>query len=327
MQQIDMRSFERMHMGSPTYNVALLCGGNSGEKEISKASGKSAAQALRTAGCAVTVLDPANRETLTTLLNNPFDVAFLCLHGKGGEDGTIQGFLEYAQLPYTGPGVLASALAMDKSRAKAQYISHNLPTPHSQTLFRGHPYDVDALARDFGFPCVVKATTEGSALGVYIVHSKEEMDEKIAACFAMDDHILVEQFIKGTELTVAVLGNDEPFALPVIEIIPKHAFYDFESKYAPAGSQHICPARLSEQDTKAVQDLAVRAHRALGCSGMSRTDILRDERGAFWLLETNTIPGMTQTSLLPDAARVYGLDFPTLCMKLIELALDAKANK
>lgn len=314
-------------MDSPKYNVALLCGGSSGEREISKASGKSATAALRKAGCQVTVLDPAERSTLTTLLNNTFDVAFLCLHGKGGEDGTIQGFLEYAQIPYTGPGVLASALAMDKSRAKAQYIHHQLPTPHAKTLFRNHPYDSDALACEFGFPCVVKATTEGSALGVYIVQSQDEMDEKIAACFAMDDHILIERFIKGTELTVAVLGNDTPFALPVIEIIPKHAFYDFESKYAPAGSQHICPARLSEQDTKTVQDLAVRAHRALGCRGMSRTDILRDEHGSFWLLETNTIPGMTETSLLPDAARVYGLDFPSLCIKLIEFALDAKTDK
>ena len=302
--------------------VALLAGGRSGEREISLASAEGAGTALREAGFPVVQLDPAVPDDLKRLLEEPFDVAFLCLHGKLGEDGTIQGMLELLDIPYTGPGVWSSATAMDKSRTKTFYREHGVNTPPATTLYRDQDYDVDALLQEYGLPLVVKPGTEGSALGVAIVTKPEDIKSAIDQAFSLDNQILIEKYIEGTELTVAVLGNSEPYALPVIQIIPQNEFYDFESKYAPGGSQHLCPAPLDEATTKVVQDMAVAAHRCLECKGMSRTDIFLDTEGTPWALETNTIPGMTSTSLLPDAARAAGISFPELCTRLIEYALE-----
>ena len=171
----------------------------------------------------------------------------------------------------------------------------------------------------------MKPANEGSALGVHIVKTPEEVEEALKESFQHDREVLIETYIKGTELTVSVLGNDDPVALPVIKIVPQAEFYDFQSKYAPGGSQHICPAPLSPEETERVQKTALAAHKALGCRGVSRTDIIMDEQGKCWTLETNTVPGMTSTSLFPDAGRAAGYSFPELCTKLIELALeDAK---
>lgn len=305
--------------------VALLCGGKSGEREISLASGKGARLALEEAGFPVVVLDPASKADLVTLINESFDVAFLCMHGKYGEDGKLQGLLEMIDLPYTGSDVWSSALAMDKAKAKLFYERAGIPTPASVTLQKGEPYSFENLFANPTEKMVVKPGTEGSALGVFIIEGEESLEEAVRKAFAIDEKVLIERYIKGIELTVAVIDTDKGTqALPVIEIVPKSGFYDYESKYAPGGSEHICPARISEEETTYVQDLAIRAHKALGCSGVSRTDIIMEEDGACWVLETNTLPGMTATSLLPDAARAAGISFPELCTLLIENALAEK---
>ena len=302
--------------------VALLAGGTSGEREISLASGEGARKALEEAGFSVEWIDPAKTDDLKRLIDEEFDVAFMCLHGKMGEDGTVQGMLETFGIPYTCSGVLSSAIAMDKAKSKVFYTLAGVPTPTSVTLQRNEPYDLDAIKKEIGIPCVVKPATEGSALGVEIIEDEGVLEWALKRVFEIDDQVLVESFIGGTEITVAVLGNDDPIALPIIKIVPMGEFYDFESKYEPGGSQHICPAPLDEALTAEIQDYSIRAHQALGCRGVSRSDFIIDETGKPWILETNTIPGMTATSLLPDAARAAGISFPELCTKLIEYALE-----
>lgn len=301
--------------------VALLAGGKSAERDISLLSGEGSKEALEQAGFPVTVLDPAKKEDLVTLIEGDFDVAFLALHGKYGEDGTVQGFLETIGLPYTGPGVWASATAIDKMKAKEVYRAADIPTPYSLTI-DSPEVPAASIVEAVGSHCVVKAATQGSALGVYVCDGVEEVAAAIERVFEVDSCAFAESFVQGPEFTVAVLGNDDPYALPVIKIVPSHEFYDFESKYAQGGSQHICPAPLTDQETAAAQTLAVQAHKALGCQGVSRTDLIQDAEGKFWVLETNTIPGMTSTSLLPDAAAAAGVSFPELCVKLIGYALQ-----
>lgn len=306
-------------------NVVLLAGGKSGEREISLASGAGAKKALEDAGFNVVQLDPADKNDLVRLVQGDFDVAFLALHGKGGEDGAMQGMLEVLGIPYTGPGIWSSATAMDKAKAKVFYRSHDVPTPESLTLHSAGELSPAEIAEKVGSHCVIKAATEGSALGVYLCDGIDDIANALTSVFEIDDVALAETFVSGDEYTVAVLGTEAPEALPVIQIVPMHEFYDFESKYAEGGSKHLCPAPLSDEETKKACDLAVAAHRALGCAGVSRTDMIKDSKGDFWVLETNTIPGMTATSLLPDAARVAGMDFPALCCRLIEEALSRKA--
>ena len=302
--------------------VALLAGGASDEREISLASGRGAGNALREAGFSVTEFDPAEKKDLQNLIAGNYDVAFLCMHGKMGEDGTLQGFLEMIGLPYIGSGVWSSALAMDKAKSKLFYENAGIQTPVSVTLYSPDDMSVEDILSTVGESCVVKPATEGSALGVYIVKGADEVKDAIGKAFELDSEVLVETFVKGTELTIAVLGNEQLEALPVIQIVPRNEFYDFESKYAPGGSQHLCPAPLNAEATEKVQEMAKAAHRVLGCSGISRSDFIMDENDEFWILETNTLPGMTETSLLPDAARAAGIEFPELCTRLIELALE-----
>lgn len=302
--------------------VALLAGGTSGEREISLASGEGARKALEEAGFTVEWIDPAKADDLKRLIDEKFDVVFMCLHGKMGEDGTVQGMLELLNIPYTCSGVLSSAIAMDKAKSKVFYTLAGVPTPVSVTLRRGEQVDIDSIKETVGIPCVVKPATEGSALGVEIIEEEGKLEWALNRVFELDDQILVESFVAGTEITVAVLGNEEAMALPIIKIVPTGEFYDFESKYAPGGSQHICPAPLDDGLVAVIQDFAIRAHHALGCRGVSRSDFIIDGNDKPWILETNTIPGMTATSLLPDAARAAGISFPELCTKLIEYALE-----
>lgn len=302
--------------------VALLAGGSSGEREISLASGKGAKGALEEAGFSVTWIDPSNKEELRILIDQEFDVAFLCMHGKMGEDGTVQGFLEMLGIPYTCSHVQASAIAMDKAKSKILYERAGVLTPASRDIHKGEDYDVEEIIGALGLPCVVKPATEGSALGVEIVEKAEDLGPAIERVFDIDDQIILEQFIEGMEITVAILGNEDTIPLPIIQIVPRGEFYDFDSKYAPGGSQHICPAPIEDDLAKEIQGFAAKAHRALGCSGVSRSDFIIDADNRAWILETNTIPGMTATSLLPDAARAAGISFPELCTKLIEYALE-----
>lgn len=303
--------------------VVLLAGGTSGEHEISQASGDGAQGALEEAGFDVTRVDPASKEDLKRIIDGDFNVAFLCLHGKGGEDGVIQGMLESIGLPYTGSGVLASATAMNKARSKIMYEHAGIPIIPGVNLKSNEEYDIESVKETVGIPCVVKPSTEGSSLGLRIVTDANDLQEAIDYVFTVDDDIVVEKFVKGIETTVAILGNSDLEALPVIEIVPLAAeVYDFESKYAPGGCEHVIPARINDEITNKLQDLAKMAHLALGCRGVSRTDFIVDEQGKPWILETNTIPGMTATSLLPDTAGVAGYTFPQLCTRLVELALE-----
>lgn len=302
--------------------VALLAGGTSGEREISLASGKGAGDALRAAGFPVDEFDPSSPDDLKAIIDGHYDVAFLCLHGKGGEDGCLQGFLETIGLPYTGPGVWSSATAMNKAKSKLFYQQADIPTAPFVYVKQGDDYDVAAICALMEGQCVVKPATEGSALGIYIVEGEEAVAQAIEAVFEIDPLVVVEKFLAGTEITVAVIGNEDAFALPIIEIVPRGEFYDFDSKYAPGGSQHICPAPFDDELTAIIQDQAVRAHKVLGCTGVSRSDFILDENNVAWILETNTIPGMTATSLLPDAARAAGMDFPELCTRLVGYALE-----
>lgn len=310
--------------------IALIAGGTSGERDVSLASAAGSKGALEEAGYTVTQLDPADKNSLIELVQGGFDVAFMALHGKGGEDGTMQGFLELIDLPYTGSGVFGSAVSIDKSRAKVFYENAGIPTAASVTLSKGQVMPSVDIVTDLGQKCVVKAATEGSSIGVYIVEGEEALEAAINEALAIDDKVVIESYKKGREFTVVVLDGIEENgdttteateALPIIEIIPKNASYDFESKYAPGGSEHICPADLPGETTTQMQEYAVMAHKALGCHGVSRTDFILEEDGQMWALETNTIPGMTPTSLLPDAARAAGISFPDLCTIMIQSAL------
>lgn len=308
-----------------TCRVALLSGGTSGEREISIASGDGAEAALKEAGFPVDRFDPANKDDLKALIDGDYDVAFLCLHGRHGEDGVIQGFLETIGLPYTGPGVWSSAIAINKARSKDFYRLAGVPTAPSVTLHAGESYTVSDIIAQVGEHVVVKPASEGSSIGVSIVEGADAIEQAIDEAFSHDTEVVVEKFISGREFTVAVIGNDKPRALPIIEIIAqKGEFYDFESKYAAGGSKHICPAELQEEEAATIQREAIGAHKALSCEGVSRTDFILDAEGKPWALETNTIPGMTSTSLLPDAARAAGIPFPQLCTTLVQYALERK---
>lgn len=308
-----------------TCRVALLSGGTSGEREISIASGDGACAALEEAGFPVDRFDPANKDDLKALIDGNYDVAFLCLHGRHGEDGVIQGFLETIGLPYTGPGVYSSAIAINKARSKDFYRLAGVPTAPSITLHAGDAYRVSDLVAQVGDHVVVKPASEGSSIGVSIVSGAEDIERAIDEAFDHDKEVVIEKFVSGREFTVAVIGNDEPRALPIIEIIAqKGEFYDYESKYAAGGSRHICPAELTDEEASTIQKEAVGAHKALSCEGVSRTDFILDDEGKPWALETNTIPGMTGTSLLPDAARAAGIPFPQLCTMLVQYALERK---
>jgi D-alanine-D-alanine ligase len=247
------------------------------------------------------------------LKKSRINFAFLSLHGSFGEDGTVQGLLEVMNIPYSGCGVLASALAMDKIYSKRIFDSFKLSTPSWKAVRKGEK--LPALP---SFPVVVKPATQGSAIGVSIVKKRADLIPALTAAFKHDPNVLVEQFIPGTELTVGIVGNE---VLPVIEIVPEHDFYDFESKYKPGMSRHIIPPRLPKNVIRAVEKLAFAAFNALGCRAVSRIDIIVDKKGKPWLLEANTIPGMTETSLLPDAARAAGYSFSDLVLKIVEYSL------
>ncbi len=315
------------YSGNPKdYSVAVIYGGTSGEREVSLNSGKCCAAALSELGFRVELIDPLLDDDLKKLIDKKYDVAFLALHGKGGEDGTIQGFLEIVGIPYTGSGILSSAQSVNKGKAKEIYEAAGLKVAPSAIIGKDDKLDstdLSEIIEEIGIPCVVKPTTEGSSLGMTIVHDESKLQEAIDLALSVDDEAMIEAFIEGVELTVGVIGNDDPRALPIIQVVPtEDEFYNFHAKYAKGGSKHLCPAPLDARTTDLVQELAVAAHSVLGCRGISRSDVMMDAHGECWILETNTLPGMTDTSLVPDAARVAGIDFPHLCEKIIALALE-----
>ncbi|MEW5911021.1 MAG: D-alanine--D-alanine ligase [Thermodesulfobacteriota bacterium] len=303
--------------------VALIMGGTSSEREVSLASGRTVLAAMAELPHQVEVLDPATDLVELVRRAREFDVALVMLHGPGGEDGRLQGLLDLLGLPYQCAGVLGCALAMNKPLAKDRYRLFGLPVAKDLVLTRGEPDPAGRVLAELGLPCVVKPAQEGSSFGISIVRAATELDPALAKAFALDKVVLVEEYLAGRELTAAVIGNAQPEALPLVEIIPGqgHQFFNFEAKYTPGASREICPAPLDPETTRRVQDLGLAAHRALGLKGYSRSDLILTEKGPV-LLETNTIPGMTQTSLLPQAAAAAGLSFAALLDWLLELALE-----
>lgn len=315
------------YSGNPEdYSVAVVYGGSSGEREVSLNSGACCAAALEEAGFTATLIDSSSKEELQRLMTGGFDVAFLALHGKGGEDGSIQGFLQTIGMPYTGSGILANAIAVNKPRAKEYYAAAGLRVAPSMAVGKNDVLDdadLEEMAETVGIPCVVKPSTEGSSLGMTIVKDISDLRSGIETALSVDDEAMIEAFVEGIELTVGVLGTDDPFALPIIQVVPNQdEFYNYHAKYAEGGSTHLCPAPLSPEVAEEVQNMAVAAHSVLGCNGISRSDFMLDKEGNCWILETNTLPGMTSTSLVPDAARVAGIEFPKLCERLVSYALE-----
>ncbi len=297
--------------------IGVLCGGSSHEREISLKTGDAVYRALVSLGLDVCKLD-VDKDIALTLLKEKINLAFIALHGKLGEDGTIQGLLEIMGIPYTGSGVLASALALDKVYTKKVFNYHNLPMAKYKVLEKRVETPGDILG-ELNYPVIVKPAREGSTIGVTIVKESKDLDNAINVAFGYGDKILIEQYIQGREITVGVLG-DEP--LPVIEIVSRTEFYDYRAKYEPGMSQHIVPAKLPREQYQLAQSLGLSAHRVLGCKGATRVDMVMDGDGKIYLLEVNTIPGMTETSLLPEAAAVAGIDFKQLVVKILSYALD-----
>jgi D-alanine-D-alanine ligase len=265
---------------------------------------------------------------VTELLHNGTvakpDVAFIALHGKYGEDGTVQGLLELAGIPYTGSGVLASALAMDKVMAKKMLAYEGVPVlPAVDIASSGdlETRDIAAEVAELGYPVIVKPSRQGSTIGMMRVDSPEALAEAIDTALEYDSQLMIEKFVVGTEITVGVIGNDNLRVLPLVEIVPSGGFYDYEAKYTPGATEEIVPARIPEDAAEEARRIALLSHRALGCRGMSRVDFIISE-GRHYVLEVNTIPGMTPTSLLPRAAQAAGIAFPDLLDKLISLALE-----
>lgn len=306
--------------------VAVLAGGWSDEREISLNSGRACEKALRNAGfSSVELLDIAAPDFVTTLVNGQFDVAFVAMHGRYGEDGCIQGLLEILHLPYTFSGVLASAMGTEKDVAKAMYRTANIPTPEGVKVKPGQTYttkELEDLVEWYGLPLFVKPAGNGSSYGITRVTDVSQLPQAIEHAGAQGDTVLIEQCIEGTEITVPVLGNEDAQALPIIEIVTGAEFYDIKVKYEPGELHHVIPARLDPEVYARAQDFAVRAHKVLGCRGVSRSDFIVTADGIPYILETNTIPGMTETSLLPDSARHAGIEFPELCRKIVEMALE-----
>lgn len=294
--------------------VGVLFGGRSAEREVSLKSGSMVLAALQRKGVDAHAFDPRDHG-LDALFRARFDRVFIALHGRHGEDGTLQGALELAGIPYTGSGVLASALAMDKWRTKLVWQAAGVPTPRYELLGAGS--DFPAVAQRLGLPLMVKPANEGSSIGMSKVRRAEDLDEAYALAANYDRLVIAEQFIDGPELTAGVLGRD---ALPLIRLETPRDFYDYEAKYVADDTRYICPCGLPAPEERAIQAAAVRAFDVLGCRGWGRVDLMLDRAGSPYFLEVNTSPGMTDHSLVPMAARAAGLSFDDLCVRILELA-------
>jgi D-alanine-D-alanine ligase len=335
--------------------ITVLMGGTSSERDVSLATGVRITEALRERGHDVRPVDPARgpvsdeeyraltsgtvvqttppseealrqmaREALPRLVTNlprrgEADVAFLALHGGAGEDGTIQSLLDLTGVPYTGSGHLGSALGMDKEVSKLLFRTAGVTTANWLMA----PADAKQVKAELGFPVIVKPSKQGSTVGLSLVRDPADLQAAIDEAFQFDDEVMIEQFIAGRELTVGILGD---VALPVGEILPKHEIYDYECKYTAGMAEERFPAELSASDAERVQDEARRAFRALKLRGYARIDFRMSEDGTFYCLEANTLPGMTQTSLIPQAAAAAGISFPELCDRIVQLALEGRGG-
>jgi D-alanine-D-alanine ligase len=303
--------------------IAVLRGGKSAEREVSLRSGGQVAMALRGRGHEVAEVD-LDARTWDTLRDGGFECVFNALHGRLGEDGTVQGMLELLGLPYTGSGVLASALCMDKARAGRTLAAIGLHVPEFEEMEvkEGVAADlVERLVTRFGLPLVVKPVREGSTIGLTIARDADEVASGLVLAGRYDRRVLVQRFASGTEVTIGVLATPDLQVLPTLEIVSENPVYDYDAKYTAGKSHHIIPARIPEPARASASDAAARAFRELGCSGMARVDIIVDSSGTPWVLEVNTVPGLTELSLLPDAARAAGISFDELCQRLVDHAV------
>lgn len=342
-------------------NIAVFMGGTSAEREVSLVSGAAVVQGLREAGHDVTPIDPAlgfkplseneiinisevkqlppqsddlknfsNEMIIETIKAKPLkrvDVIFLILHGGVGEDGTIQATLDLAGIPYTGSGVVGSAMAMDKLITKKLFIADNIPTPEFFLLRRGKDTDIGAIdikiKSRMDYPVIFKPVKQGSSVGLSLVRQMTEIKKALEYGYEYDNLLLIEKFIAGREVTVSILGNQ---ALPIAECKPKSGFYDYEHKYTDGRTEYICPAKLSDDLAKKIQKSGLKAFQSLNCSGFGRVDYRLAEDNSFYCLEVNTLPGMTSHSLVPKAAAAIGMDFPRLLEKICQIAIDGYKN-
>ena len=295
-------------------HVGMLMGGGNAEHEVSLKTGAALAEALRSRGYRVSdVL--VGEDLAQVLLREKIEVAFVALHGRWGEDGCVQGLLEAMRIPYTGCGVLASALAMDKIYAKRIFKAIGLPVAEDLVVPKAEAGKFDPAALTFGYPVVVKPAREGSSVGISIARDAEGLKKAVETAAGFAGDILLEKYIKGREINIGILDDR---ALGALEVVPAEEFYDYKAKYHSGGTtQYLFPAPLSEEENRTVLDLALRAHRALGCSGVSRVEAILDERGDYYMLEVNTIPGMTEASLIPKIAQGVGITFEDLAERLL----------
>lgn len=302
--------------------IGVLMGGPSSEREISLKSGKAVYEALKQFGLDVVAIDiktDDSQENISLIKSYNIDCAFLALHGRFGEDGQIQEILDTLKILYTCSGSKASRLAMDKIASRRIFEKHRLNVPKYEVLDRASYKKNPKINNHLSLPWVLKPATHGSSIGLSIVDDSQELDDALVLAFEFDEKVLIEEFIAGREITVGILDEQ---ALPVIEIVPKRRFFDYQAKYQPGMTDYIVPAKLNKGVLKKVKTQALSAHRLLGCSGCSRVDMILNREDIPFILEVNTIPGLTQTSLLPKAAKNQGIDFNQLCLKLIELAYE-----
>ena len=298
-------------------HVAVLMGGDSAERSVSLKSGQAVAEALWDAGVDAHAVNVRGKDILRLAERNAYDRCFIALHGRGGEDGTVQAILDQAGIPYTGSGVLASALAMDKLRSKYVFAGASLPTPSFRLMTDAA--QAPAIAQSLTPPLGVKPAREGSSIGVYQACDSAQLGDAFHRASQYDPLVLVEDWVRGSEYTVSVLGSE---TLPVIGLATDHAFYDFEAKYLSDDTSYLLPSGLNEQEEQQLRALSLEAFRVLGARDWGRVDAMRDGAGQFWLLEVNTIPGMTDHSLVPMAAEAAGIDFRELAVRIIRQSLE-----
>jgi D-alanine-D-alanine ligase len=293
--------------------IGVMMGGLSREREISLRTGKAILKALIEKGYTACPID-VGQDIAETLVKKKIECAFLALHGRFGEDGTIQGMLELMRIPYTGSGVLASALALHKIMAKKFFLYEKIPTPPFE-VFQREEIEKDSLRTvSLPMPLVVKPAREGSTIGVSIVRKEEELVPALKEAGRYDDEILIEKFMGGSEITVGIL---EDIPLPIVEIVPKSGFYDYHSKYTKGETQYIIPARIPREKYLYAQEIGLKAFKMLGCSGFARVDLMTDEEGSPFVIDVNTMPGMTEMSLLPKAAEFAGIQFGDLVERIL----------
>lgn len=304
--------------------LAVLYGGDSAEREVSLNSGKAVAEGLRQAGFEVELIDTKGF-CLTDLTKRDIERVFIALHGRGGEDGCVQGALQYMGIPYTGSDVLGSALSMDKIRSKQVFQAQGLPTAPYAIVDKNDYKEEQAvkILNKLGEMVMVKPANEGSSIGMAKAQTADELHQALTAAFEYDDEILVEAWISGPEYTVAILGDE---VLPAIHMETPREFYDYKAKYQSTTTQYHCPAGLSDEDESALRVLALKAFKATGAKGWGRVDVMRNNQNQWQLLEVNTVPGMTETSLVPKSAKVHGINFSELVTKIVEISTGKLAK-